>query len=214
MLISSELHLFWANYTYFKSTAPISSQFLFKLTVPSILIIQSFLSPPWNKIHLFQCNCESFKAVNFNGSSFMHLLQANYNYLKLTSPFQANVKCFKLIATMNHIFKRPAPFSRTSFKLTQWNSEILIRGRSARSDPQRNVAFHLLENEFENVELTHGTRLGMDGKALGWNLNFFKNYLNHVFLFSKFNSWLEKSTAIFFFEKGAVLREDWSKRSF
>ena len=51
--------------------------------------------------------------------------------------------------------------------LTQWNSEILIRGRSAGSDPQRNVAFHLLENEFENVELTHGTRLGMDGKALG-----------------------------------------------
>ena len=49
----------------------------------------------------------------------------------------------------------------------QWNSEILIRGRSAGSDPQRNVAFHLLENEFENVELTHGTRLGMDGKALG-----------------------------------------------
>ena len=49
----------------------------------------------------------------------------------------------------------------------QCNSEILIRGRSAGSDPQPNVAFHLLENEFENVELTHGTRLGMDGKALG-----------------------------------------------
>ena len=72
--------------------------------------------------------------------------------------------------------------------ISQWNSEILIRGRSAGSDPQRNVAFHLLENEFENVELMHGTRLGMDGKALGFNLNFFKNYLNHVFLFSKFNS--------------------------
>ena len=69
-------------------------------------------------MHLFQSNCKSFEAVNFNGSSFMHLLQANYNELKLTSPFQANVNCFKLIATMNHIFKRPAPFSRTNFKLT------------------------------------------------------------------------------------------------
>ena len=109
-LISSQLHLFRANFNSFK------------LTAPSILIIQSFLSPPSSKMHLFQCNCESFKAVNFNGSSFMHLLQANYNYLKLTSPFQANVKCFKLIATMNHIFKRPrpAPYSRTSFKLTAW----------------------------------------------------------------------------------------------
>ena len=52
----------------------------------------------------------------------------------------------------------------------QWNLEILIRGCLAGSDPQRNVAFHLLENEFENVKLTHGTRLGMDGKALGETL--------------------------------------------
>ena len=29
VLLSSKLHLFWANYTYFKSTAPISSQFKF-----------------------------------------------------------------------------------------------------------------------------------------------------------------------------------------
>ena len=58
-------------------------------------------------------------------------------------------------------------FDQLDENKTQWNSEILIRGRSAGSDPQRNVAFHLLENEFENVELTHGTRLGMDGKALG-----------------------------------------------
>ncbi len=71
---------------------------------------------------------------------------------------------------------------------SQYKSEIFIQGRSARSDPQCYVVFLLLENEFENVELTHGTRLGMDGKALGFNLNFFKNYLNHVFLFSKFNS--------------------------
>ena len=105
-LISSQLHLFWANFNSFK------------LTAPSILIIQSFLSPPSSKIHFFQCNWERFKPVNFNGSSFVHLLQANYNYLELTSPFQANVKCFKLIATTNHIFKRPAPYSRTSFKLT------------------------------------------------------------------------------------------------
>ena len=32
----------------------------------------------------------------------MHLLQANYNYLKLASPFQANFNCFKLTSTMNH----------------------------------------------------------------------------------------------------------------
>ena len=116
VLISSELHLFQAvNCTYFEQIFD-----SFKLTAPSFLIIQSFLSPPSSKIHFFQCNCERFKAVNFNGSSFVHLLQANYNYLKLTSPFQANVKCFKLIATMNHIFKRPAPYSRTSFKLTAW----------------------------------------------------------------------------------------------
>ena len=60
-----------------------------------------------------------------------------------------------------------APSRLYEFSASQYKSEILIRGRSAGSDPQRNVAFHLLENEFENVELTHGTRLGMDGKALG-----------------------------------------------
>ena len=51
---------------------------------------------------------------------------------------------------------------------------------------QRNVVFLMLENEFENIELTHETRLGMDGKALGKKINFLENYLNCDFLFSKF----------------------------
>ena len=80
-------------------------------------------------------------AVNFNRSSFMHLLQANYNYLKPTSPFQANVKCFKLIATINHIFKQPAPYSRISFKLTAW---ILKYFHFWRVEPLNRTYFNLL----------------------------------------------------------------------
>ena len=59
-------------------------------------------------------------------------------------------------------------------KISQWNSEIIIRGRSAESDPLYNVVFLLLEKEFENFELTNGTKIGNGREGIGWNLNFLK----------------------------------------
>ena len=52
-----------------------------------------------------------------------------------------------------------------------------------------------------DVELTNGTRLVMYGKALGCNLESYKNHLNCDFLISLFTYEIERSTALFFFEK-------------
>ena len=42
----------------------------------------------------------------------------------------------------------------------QWNSDMLIKGRPAGSDFLCNVVYLMLENDFKNVKLTHGTKIG------------------------------------------------------
>ena len=88
VLISSELHLFRANYTYFKSTAPISSQFLihssslhhrfwlFKVFCHLLQAKCTYFNVTAKVlrqlISMGQASCTFFKPITINWSSLHH----------------------------------------------------------------------------------------------------------------------------------------------